>query len=186
MTRDDDPSESDWKRVEKNIDQNTAIQRTSQGKEFLPAQAPSERSEILKQQISVPTGILANFKAGKIKRTVALQALEDNYNTQLDVLKHQLKQAALVKRTQIDVLAEEFLKDLDSRHLAVLTEIGLRNVDTRVKALVDMTDQAALKLREVQAKNWPQQLIDETIQNILLLRTRMMHDLMKELATDSK
>jgi len=181
----DDPDKPDWSRVDKAIKDKTAIERTSQSKDLLSTQPPSEQSDILTQRITVPNTILAQYKAGKLQKKVALQALEENYTAQLEVLKHQLKQASLVRRTQIDVLAEEFLKDLDSRHLAVLNEIGLRNMDTRLNALMELTDQTTQKLREVLAKNWPQSLIDETIQNIDVLRKRMVHDIMKELDADS-
>lgn len=126
-------------------------------------------------------GILAKWRSNNLERGAALAALKENYTSQLDVLKHCLTAAARVKKTQADVMAEEYLKELDARHLEVLTEIGLRNKDTREKALLELTDRTVEKLREVQGKDWPEALIEDTIQKLLGLRERLVAEILEEL-----
>ncbi len=89
-----------------------------------------------------------------------------------------------MKKTQADVLAKEYLSELDARHLEVLTEIGLRNKDTREKALLELTDRTVEKLREVQAKDWPEALIEDTIDKLLGLRQRLVDEILEELGGD--
>jgi hypothetical protein len=129
-------------------------------------------------------GILAQWKSNNLERSAALAALKENYSSQLDVLKHCLTAAARVKKTQADVMAEEYLKELDARHLEVLTEIGLRNKDTREKALLELTDRTVEKLREVQGKDWPEALIEDTIQKLLGLRERLVAEILEELGRE--
>jgi hypothetical protein len=129
-------------------------------------------------------GILAKWRTDRLERGAALQALKENYGSQLEVLKHCLTAAAKVKKTQADVLAKEYLCELDARHLEVLTEIGLRNKDTRERALLELTDRTVEKLREVQAKDWPESLIEDTIGRLLGLRERLVGEILLELGRD--
>lgn len=131
-------------------------------------------------------GILAKWKASTLERRAALEALKENYGSQLSVLKHCLTAAAKVKKTQADVLAKEYLSELDARHLEVLTEIGLRNKETREKALLELTDRTVEKLREVQAKDWPESLIEDTIGRLLGLRERLVEEILEELGSDQE
>jgi hypothetical protein len=129
-------------------------------------------------------GILAQWKANTLERRAALDAMKENYASQLTVLKHCLTAVAKVKKSQADVLAREYLSELDARHLEVLTEIGLRNKDTREKALLELTDRTVEKLREVQAKDWPEALIEDTIQKLLGLRERLLAEILEELGRE--
>lgn len=129
-------------------------------------------------------GILGLWKGKKLGRKAAMRSLDLHYSSQLDELTHRLVQSTRVKKVRADVLAEEFLKELDSKHLAVLTEFGLRNNETRARALIELTEKTASKLREIQEKDWPDALIAETITQLLGLRMRVVAEIMKELGGD--
>jgi hypothetical protein len=126
-------------------------------------------------------GILGQWRANKLGRKAAMESIQLHYTSQLDALAHQLAKAAQVRKAQADVMAEEFLKELDTQHLAVLTEFGLRNKETRERALIELTDATASKLREVQEKDWPEELIRDTIMQLFSLRKRVVSEMMKEL-----
>lgn len=130
------------------------------------------------------SSILVKYRAKKVGRKATLEALERSYAGQLDVLTHQISSAVQVKKTQIDVQAEEFLRELDARHLELLTEIGLRNKDTREKALIELTERTVEKLRDVQSRDWPPSLIEETVQDLFELRKRLVREVMEELGRE--
>lgn len=127
------------------------------------------------------TGIMMQWKENKLARKATLRALEAHYDSQLDALTHSLTKAVQVQKARADVLAEEYLKELDSRQLEMLTELGLRNKETRERALVHLTDMTVAKIKEVQGKDWPSDLIRETISHLLALRKRVVSEMMKEL-----
>lgn len=129
-------------------------------------------------------GILGKWKANRIGRKSAMESIQLHYASELDILAHRLSKAAQVKKAHTDVLAEEYLKELDSKHLAVLSEFGLRNKETRERALIELTDATAAKLREVQEKDWPEELIHDTIVQLFALRKRVVAEMMKELGED--
>ncbi len=130
------------------------------------------------------SGILTKLRARQLGRKAALEALEKSYMGQLDVLTHTIGAAARAKKTQIDVEAEEFLRELDARHLELLTEIGLRNKETRERALLELTERTVEKLRDVQQRDWPPSLIQDTVQELLDLRKRLVREVMEELGRE--
>ena len=100
-------------------------------------------------------GILAKLKANQLGRKAALDQLQVQYSGQLDVLKETVSQAVKVHKTRIGVAAEEYLRTLDSKHLELLTQLGMRNAATRWKAVTDLTDMAVAKINEVEGRNGP-------------------------------
>lgn len=130
---------------------------------------------------TAPQGILMRWRENKLGRKAALRALEAHYDSQLDALTHSLTKAVQVQKARADVIAGEYLRELDARQLEMLAELGLRNKDTRERALLELTEMTAAKLREVQDKDWPAELIRDTIGELLALRKRVVSEIMKEL-----
>ncbi len=117
--------------------------------------------------VAKPDGIVANFKANKITRRAALEHLEVWYNAQLDVAKHRLAEVARVRKAEASLIAEQFLQSLDSQHLEFLIDLGLRNEATRHKAFKALGDQTAQTLKELEGRDWPEKLLEETIQGVI-------------------
>lgn len=134
--------------------------------------------------MSASRGILMKWREQKLGRKAAMRALEAHYQSQLDALTYSLAKAVQVQKARADVIAEEYLKELDSRQLELLTELGLRNKETRERALLELTEMTAAKLREVQTKDWPEELMRDTISKLLALRKRVVGEMMKELGGD--
>jgi len=82
------------------------------------------------------------------------------------------------------LLAEEYLKKLDAKHLEVLAQLGMRNASTRWKAVTDLTDMAVAQVREVEGKEWPEKLIKNTVEKVFALRERVAAEIMKELGSE--
>ena len=90
----------------------------------------------------------------------ALKDSEASYETQLEALN---QNASQVRETSVEVADEEILVELDARHMAIANELGLRNVETRKQALLELTDETITQVKEVQATNWPKPVIEDTI-----------------------
>jgi len=128
-----------------------------------------------------PQGIIASYKAGKVQREAVIEYLRTWYSAQLDATKHQLSEVARVRKAQATVIAEQFIRALDQRHLEYLTSLGLRNLEVRQRALIEVGDQTTAMLRELETRDWPQHLIDKTIQSVVELHARFFEKIMAEL-----
>jgi len=183
----DEPSKkqnkTDWSRVSTSLQPSAAEPNA-----VVPAQnRPTELAEvnaIKVPKMEAPRGILSEFKANHIKRKAAMTALQTHYDGQLDVLTHTLAKVGQVEKSRADVVAEEFLKELDAKHLEVLVELGMRNKQTRERALLELTDQTVRTVRDVMAKDWPEELIQETLQQLFALRKRVIGEILKELGSE--
>jgi len=130
---------------------------------------------------SAPRGILMQWKKNQLDRKTAIAALEAQYNSQLDALRFHLGKAVTVSNARADRIAEEFLKQLDAEHIEILKDLGLRNADTRARALIEVRDMISTRLAEVQGKNWPAALVDRTINDLIDLEKRVCSEMMREL-----
>jgi hypothetical protein len=50
--------------------------------------------------------------------------------------------------------------------------------------VTDLTDRAVARIAEVQAKNWPESLINQTIGEIMTTRQRVASEIMRELGAE--
>jgi hypothetical protein len=180
---------TDWSRVEsvigkekKDRSANDRLADASEGTELISVQSnvPAPLNVPL-PDTKAPRGILMQWKKNQLDRKTAIQALEAQYNSQLDALRYHLSKAVSVSNARADRIAEEFLKQLDSEHIEVLKDLGLRNADTRARALIEVRDTIAARLAEVQEKNWPAPLIERTINDLIDLEKRVCSEMMREL-----
>lgn len=158
---------------------------------------PSERALVPQESSAIPApliiappdtsaslGIVAMWKAKQMGRKAALTALEEQYNGQLELLKHVVTEQVKVGKTRVSVAAEEYLNKLDAKHMEVLAQLGMRNAATRWKAVTDLTDMALAQVREVEGKDWPEPLIKDTVGKVFELRERVATKIMRELGSE--
>lgn len=126
-------------------------------------------------------GFLERLQKGQIDRRTAVSEFRERCNVQLETLRFQLRKALSVSNARADLVAEEYLKGLDAEHLEVLAGLGLRNTRTRAESLKAVTDMIVQQMKEVQEKDWPEALIDSTLDELLTLRERTCAELMREL-----
>lgn len=180
----------DWSRVDSLLaSREPAGLSHAKETELIPLQA--EGSSDIPTPLIVPRpdlmasqGIIAKLQANNLGRKAGLAQLQVQYNGQLEVLKETISQAVKVHKTRIGVAAEEYLRTLDSKHLELLTQLGMRNASTRWKAVTDLTDMTVAKIKEVEGKDWPKNFIDDTLEKIFALRERVSNEIMKELGTE--
>lgn len=155
---------------------------------------PGGRAELVPvEQSLVPTtinpaepdidslGILMRWKKNQLEKKAAVRELETYYERRLDVLAYKLERAGHVEKARSHLVAEEYLKELDAKHLEVLSQIGLRNKDTRERGLVQLTDMTVARIKEVHEKDWPPEIVHDTIQELFELRKRYVAEMMREL-----
>jgi hypothetical protein len=106
------------------------------------------------------------------------------YDAEIDILSSTLKQIVRVRTIHAEVAAEKYLNQLNAKHLEVLTQLGMRNVNTRQRAMVELTNTTVAKIKEVQASDWPDSLIDQTIHDLLLLLKKFNLKLMEEMGEE--
>jgi hypothetical protein len=128
-----------------------------------------------------PDGVIAQFKANRVSRRAAMEYLEVWYRAQLEVARHRLSEIARVRRAEATLLAEQFLHGINSQHLEYLTSLGLRNEEVRMRAFIQLSDQTSAALREIQGRDWPQQMVDRTVQAILERQEAFFRKLTQEL-----
>jgi hypothetical protein len=126
-------------------------------------------------------GFLMRLKKNKLEKKAVVRELEVFYGKRLDVLAYKLERAGQVEKARSHLIAEEYLKELDAKHLEVLSQIGLRNKDTRERGLLQLTDMTVARIKEVHEKDWPPELVNETLQELLVLRKRYVAEMMREL-----
>lgn len=184
---------TDWSRVERINNPKPAAPPpppAGQSRELVPAppQLPAVAPPPVQGSVSVPfetpKDLLSRIKANSKNRKAMMEALDVHYATQLDGLRAQLSAGLKVHKSKLDLQAEEYLKSLDAQHLEVLGQLGIRNAATRWKAITELTDLAVAKIKEVQEKQWPESLIDETISQILSLKNRVAAEVMREFGAE--
>ena len=126
-------------------------------------------------------GILVEYKANRMGRKATLAALQEQYNSALTIYKHHLENVVMGQNARDDVNYAAYQKQLDQEYLEVLAELGLRNKSVRERALIDLTDMTANRLKEVQEKDWPTSLKESVIDDLIALRQRFSDEMMKEL-----
>jgi hypothetical protein len=185
-----EPTKIDWSRVESRMKSKEVASSDSEMLVVNPTDSVPAGPMIVPPAVSLPIplpdahasrSVLMAWQKNKIDRKTALEAIQTQYDAQLDALRFQLRKAVSVSNARADRIAEEFLKKLDSEHIQILKDLGLRNAETRATALIEVREMIATKLYEVQTKKWPQQLVDRTIDDLLDLEKRVCTEMMKEL-----
>lgn len=167
-----DSSPPDWSRVER---LNNPKPATRDSRAMVPASSqpniPTVVAPAIQGSIALPVeqprDFLSRLKANAKNRRAMMEALDAHYASQLDGLRAQLSAGLRVHKSKLDLQAEEYLKSLDAQHLEVLGQLGIRNPESHWKAIMELNDMAVAKIKEVQEKQWPESLIDETIGQIL-------------------
>ena len=169
----DNPKETDWSRVDRSGPGRNLPEVIPTGPEVL-APAPSQ----------TVGGVLQRLKEGKIVRKAAVQELEVITTARLDVLTHQLQEAAKVKKTEATVTTDRFLKELDLQFQEVVQALGIRNEAIRRDTLKKLNDETARDLKEIMNKDWPDFMKTETIDAINCRWRQFLMNLMKDVSGD--
>jgi len=184
-------SGQDWSRVERlnnpkpGASESKAIVPTS-SQPNLPAVVAPPAPGSIAFPIEQPTDFISKLKANSKNRKAMMEALDAHYASKLEGLRAQLSAGLRVHKTKLDLQAEEYLKSLDAQHLEVLGQLGIRNADTRWKAIMELNDLAVAKIKEVQEKQWPESLIDEAVSQILAVKNRVAAEVMREFGAEKQ
>lgn len=169
----DDLKKTDWSRVD----------RSGSGRN-LPEVIPTDPEALAPAPSQTVGGVLQRLKEGKIVRQAALQELEVITTARLNVLTHQLQEAAKVKKTEATVTADRFLKELDLQFQEVVQALGIRNEAIRRETMKKLNDETARDLEEIINKDWPDFMKNETIDAINRRWHQFLGNLMKDVSGD--
>jgi hypothetical protein len=86
-----------------------------------------------------------------------------------------------VRKAETTLLADQFLSSINAQHLAFLADLGLTNEGARAKALVKLADQTTETLKEIEERDWPEAIRDQTINGVLERNERFFKKLVNEL-----
>ena len=128
-------------------------------------------------------GIIGQWQAGTLTRQAAVKQLSAVYDAKYDILKHTLKKAVEMKTAEADVQAMEYLKELDSEKLAILSKLNLKNKATRETHLNELHESTAARLREVREANWPERLKLDAYDRLFELNKRYADEMWAEVGT---
>ncbi len=127
-----------------------------------------------------PEGVIENFRHNKITQQAGLAIVKEWYNSQLEVAKHQLKKAVVLKTREADVDAEKFLAKINQRHLVFLRDLETSNLDERFGALEGLGDQTSAMLKKLIEKDWPESMRNQMIDGVSELQKRFFEKIMTE------
>jgi hypothetical protein len=128
-----------------------------------------------------PDGAITQFKANKIGKKAALKHVETWYNGQIEAAEHAIKEVVRVRKAEVTKIAERLLLEINEEHFRYLTTLGLRNEDARHKAMLELGDQTAKMLKEIEGREWPPHLIEQAIHGVTERQTRFFQKLMEDL-----
>ena len=166
---------TDWSKVDSLANPNSATATTNAlGQPIVPDAPMAHDSQDIK-------GVIAEYKAGKIKKKAALDAYEKISKAQLTLLEHQLGEAVKSKKAEATMIAKEFLAKLDADYQLVLQGIGVANEKARQETLLHLGNQTSRSLKEVQEADWPQFMVLETVKVITARYKKFLDQIQQDL-----
>ncbi|HWG19902.1 MAG TPA: hypothetical protein VG225_05165 [Terracidiphilus sp.] len=112
-------------------------------------------------------GIIGSFKRNGIERKAALNQLQELHNAQMESTKHALEAALAVDKRRIDVIADKYIFHLDEEYLKDLRELGIKNFESRMTALLQLNTSAARLMEAAEAQDVPPAMKQTTLQGII-------------------
>lgn len=172
------PAKTDWTGVN-NIVQKRAVA------DSLPIDLPASEAGGLQKPDSgktvQPEGVIASFKANTITRKAAIEHLKVYYEKQLEAARHHLTEVVRVRKAGSTAVAEQMLASINSQQMQFLVEVGLRNEGVRHRALMQLNDQVAQTLRDIQNADWPDALREQAVTGVLDRQRKFFERLMTDL-----
>ncbi len=156
---------SNWDKVDRALEKSrTKVKKT------LPFTAETQSGEgkaLSPDRPDKPGGVIAQFRASKIGRKVALEKLTAWHEAELQVVKARLTEAVRVHKTEAYFHAEQYLASLETEHRAHLTDLGIRNDSVRNEGAERLLTELTKSLKRLQDGDFPEALREETIQRLI-------------------
>jgi len=156
-----------------------------------PVEKPAEiiDPDGLPRELSVPAsslepmGFLMQFREGVRQNEMIAEALKAQREAQLTVLKYLLQQAVAAKNAQTNLIARRYLMELDDLFLQAQQQFELRHLEQKVELITDVTDRIVTWIDSVRSRDWPESLINRTIDQFLALREQVVNQFLHELGS---
>lgn len=152
-------------------DKADALMQTQRRTELRPVATPATPLAPIETQIEEirqkKLGIIGAFKRSGIERRAALTQLQELHSAQLESTKHALEAALMIDKRRIDVIADKYIFHLDEEYLNDLRELGIKNFEGRMSALLQLNSTAARLMEAAEAQDVPQAMKQTTLQGII-------------------
>ena len=122
--------------------------------------------------------LVSQWKAGKIQRRAAVEALQVVYDGHLTVLKVRVGNTVKAKTAQSDVQLQEFLKQLEEEQIRLLERFEMSNIDAKARILQELNDRYLSHVLSIRCKDWPPSMIAMTIDQLDALRERVVQKIL--------
>lgn len=127
-----------------------------------------------------PEGILAQYRAKKIRQDTALKMMKEYHHSQLEVSKHQFMKAVELKKRLTDIDADKILEEMNQQYFSFLQQLGMKNIKERMELLLQLNIQSSQLLAQIDEEDWPEQMKRKTVEQIFQLQERFENKIMKE------
>ena len=137
-----------------------------------------------KPDMNTAKGLLLKLRENKLGRKAKLKAVEAHYGAQLDLLTHNLSRELQVKKKQTDFMAERYLREIDAMQVELMAELGIQNIETRMRTIEKLTDRVVEQCRKFQEKDWPESEITAALEASIDMKKRFMSELLTDVSLD--
>jgi hypothetical protein len=152
--------------------------------ELKPVSTPAMPLAPIESQIQVirekKLGIIGSFKRNGIERRAALTQLQALHDAQMKSTEHALTAALAVDKRRIDVIADKFIFHLDEEYLNDLRDLGIKNFESRMSALLQLNSTAARLMEAAEAQDVPTAMKESTLKGIFKKHQEFFERIMAE------
>jgi hypothetical protein len=172
-----------WDRVSSVIDKSHKSSGPAKSKS-LEQLHQQQHIQVPHSNVQKPEGAIAQYKANQLGKKVALQQIAIWYRGQIEATEHAVNQVVRVRKAEATKIAERLLLEINEEHFRYLTSLGLRNETTRHKAMLELGDQTAQMLKEIDGRDWPPQLIEQAMHGVMERQNKFFQKLMEDLGEE--
>ena len=125
-------------------------------------------------------GIIAQYKANKIKQDTALQMMRKYNRSQMEVAKNKFLKAVMQNKPLSDIDADKILKGLCMNYFNSLQQLGIGNTGEYDESLIQLKQQASELLAKVDDKNLSEPMRQKSVEQIFQLIKKVDNQIMVE------
>ena len=125
-------------------------------------------------------GIIAQYKANKIKQDTALQMMRKYNRSQMEVAKNKFLKAVMQNKPLSDIDADKILKGLCQNYFNTLQLLGMWSTGEYEKSLIQLKQQTSELLAKVDDKNLSEPMRQKSVEQIFQLIKKVDNQIMVE------
>lgn len=125
-------------------------------------------------------GIIAQYKANKIKQDTALQMMRKYNRSQMEVAKNKFLKAVMLNKPLSDIDADKILKGLCQNYFNSLQLLGMMDTREYEESIIQLKQQTSELLAKVDDKNLSEPMRQKSVEQIFQLIKKVDNQIMIE------